>query len=181
MRLGESERCQIGCVVHIDVKMYYPEGVPRTHGDACGLCDSMIRREWWWMVEVKGSRHKPKVPKSITGWLGDLYVTGFVINQCMRSLKKHRELIRDVLRTEPLTPVVLLEQLPSCSFACKRKYTINRENSKCVPRRSLFRPYICSLLFRLLNLSLLGFYHTQPWYLWMSVSLTAELNKEPLF
>lgn len=95
------------------------------------------------MVEVKGSRHKPKVPKSITGRLGDLYVTGFVINQCMRSLKKLRELIRDVLRTEPLTPVVLLEQLPSCSFACKRKHTINRKlkilsSQKLIPTLYLF-------------------------------------------
>lgn len=71
------------------------------------------------MVEVNGSCQNPKVLKSITGRLADLYVTGFVINQCVRSLKRHGEFIRDPLRSETPTPVVLLDLLlTSRSFVC---------------------------------------------------------------
>lgn len=82
--------------------------------------------EWWhdkWsVVKVKGSCQNPKVPKSITGWLSDLCVTGVMMNQCMRSLKKRRELIRDLLRSEPPTPAVLDPLLTSCSFVCNNTH-----------------------------------------------------------
>lgn len=69
------------------------------------------------MAKVNGLRQKLKVLKSITEWPGDLCVSVSVKNQCMRPLKRHRELIRDVLKSELLRPVVLLDLLlTSCSF-----------------------------------------------------------------
>lgn len=71
------------------------------------------------MAQVTGSCQNPRAMKSITVCLGDLYVTGFMINQCMRPLKKPRELIRDSWRRTPPTPVVLLDLLlTSCSLIC---------------------------------------------------------------
>lgn len=151
--------------------LYHPRGVLWMHIDVCDVRDRMIRGRMWWEAEVKGLCQELKAPKSITGWLGDLYVSTFVIDQCARSLKAQSELIRDALRSEPPTPLVRPDLLITLFyFFCnvtqgtpKRKVHSNKEGAERETSNrshyiSSLRPHICSLLSLcgLINPPLLG-------------------------